>query len=130
MRDLKSREIQYSGRETKGFEPAVGKHIAGLIGLLQRKYSSTATDYLPVDLAQKIQYFTLDAVCEVGFSKAPGYLANDEDLYDHVKINNSLFPVLILLSHFPWIAKAMHRWPMKDSLPKAGDKAGFGALMG
>lgn len=100
-----------------------------MIGLLERSYISTPTEYRPVEFAQKAMFFALDVTCELGFGSAPGYLVEDKDLYDYLAINDAFFPVIIVMSNFPWLARLTHRWPLKHSLPKAGDTFGFGALM-
>jgi hypothetical protein len=112
-----------------GFEEGIDKHVIGLIGLIERSFVSTPTDFRLVDFAQKSQFFALDVICEVGFGATPGFLSQDKDLFNYLEINNAFFPVLIILSHFQWLARLMHKWPMKYSLPKVGDKVGFGALM-
>jgi len=122
--------VKYSGREHGGFEPGIDKHIAELINLIERKYLSTPTQFRPIEFAHKSQYFALDVISELGFGAALGFLSQDKDLYDYLEINDSYFPVLVLLSNMPWLGRLMHRWPLSCMLPKEGDRVGFGRLMG
>jgi cytochrome P450 len=50
----------YSGKENLSLEPDIDEHVQQLLKLIRSKYLSTATRCKPMDLASKIQYFTLD----------------------------------------------------------------------
>lgn len=50
----------YSGKENPGLEPDIDEHLRELLHLIRSNYLSTSTQYKPMDLGSKIQYFTLD----------------------------------------------------------------------
>jgi cytochrome P450 len=50
----------YSGKENTALESDIDEHLQQLLELIRSKYLSTTTQYQPMDLGSKIQYFTLD----------------------------------------------------------------------
>ena len=111
-------------------EHTIEKQVAKLIGLIKSKYVSTNTDYRPVDLAQKLQFFTLDVISDLAFGQPLGYLEHDSDPYDYVDAMDASMPVLASLGNVPWLANLFHSAPMRRFLPSQKDKGGFGALIG
>lgn len=83
-----------------------------------------------MDMASKSTYFALDVISELGFGTPYGFLKEDRDLYQYVSTKDAFFPVMITMGNVPWLATLMHSWPLNLGLPKSGDSAGFGALMG
>ncbi|WDK16956.1 cytochrome P450 [Colletotrichum graminicola] len=71
----------YSGRENPGLEESVDSHVSDLIRLIRSKYTSTEAASRPMDLAQKIQYLTLDVISDISFGKAFGDLRVDDDVF-------------------------------------------------
>lgn len=97
--------------------------------LLGRKYVSTAHHTKPFDLAEKTQFFTLDAIGDISLGAPFGYLTNDEDLFDYNRINAGSLVVMNIVSVLPWLTKIVHQWPLRLTLPREGDHVGFGRLM-
>ncbi|KAF3048328.1 hypothetical protein E8E12_011693 [Didymella heteroderae] len=64
----------YSGKENESMELSIENQVANLVKLLKSAYTSNDVDYCPVDLAQKLQYFTLDVISDLAFGKPLGYL--------------------------------------------------------
>ncbi|KAK7430183.1 hypothetical protein QQZ08_003368 [Neonectria magnoliae] len=123
---------EYSGKENEGFgfEPGMDRQLLNFLALLDRKYISTDAATRPVDLAEKTQFFALDAIGDVSLGEPFGYLARDEDLYNYNEINASSLPVMNVVSALPWLTQVVHRWPLCLVLPREGDQVGFGRLMG
>ncbi|KAH6900409.1 cytochrome P450 [Thelonectria olida] len=122
----------YSGKENEGFgfESGMDRQLLNFIKLLDRKYISSDAETRLVDLAEKTQFFALDAIGDVSLGKPFGYLERDEDLYNYNKINTSSLPVMNVVSVLPWLTQIVHRWPLCLLLPREGDQVGFGRLMG
>lgn len=99
------------------------------IDLINRKYISMASETRRMDLAEKTQFFALDAIGDISFGKPFGYLAQDEDLYNYNEINASSLPVMNVVSVLPWLTTLVHTWPLRLLLPSEGDRVGFGRLM-
>jgi hypothetical protein len=53
---------------------------------------------MPVDLAQKIQYLTLDVIGSVGFVQPFGDLKADADLYDYLQSREQGLAIIRFLS--------------------------------
>jgi hypothetical protein len=110
-------------------EAAIDEQIGILVELIERKYISTGTDYRPMDLGQKAQFFTLDVISWLAFGKAFGYLVQDGDVFDYIKITNSYVPVMLLMTNVPWLARLTHTRLFRGLLPKESDKLGFGPFI-
>ncbi|KAH7203195.1 cytochrome P450 [Fusarium oxysporum] len=120
----------YSGKENESLERTIDEHIAKLINLLETKYLSTDKDYRPVDFAQKIQFFTLDVISDLAFGQAFGYMEQDDDVFDFIKITKSYFPVTLIMANIPSLVSLLHSKLFSGALPKESDKLGFGAFIG
>ncbi|KDN64066.1 putative cytochrome P450 [Colletotrichum sublineola] len=72
---------KYSGRENLGLEDSIDSHVSDLIDLIRSKYISTEAASKPMDLAQKVQYLTLDVISDISFGKAFGDLRADDDMF-------------------------------------------------
>jgi hypothetical protein len=99
-------------------ETTIETHIAKLVKLLETKYLSVAKSYRPVDFALKTQFFTLDVISDLSFGKPFGYIDQDGDVFDYIKITSSLIPALTVLSNIPTLAKVLHSRLFRSSLPK------------
>lgn len=104
--------------------------MARFVKLLETKYLSTNSEYKPVDFAPKTQFFTLDVISEIAFGKAFGNLEADKDTAEYIKTTEALFPMLVLLGAFPWMAHVFFSRPFKGMLPTDRDAIGMGKLMG
>lgn len=111
-------------------ERTIDIQVANLAKLLRSKYVSTNTDYRPVDLAQKLQYFTLDVISDLAFGMPLGYLQHDADPYDYIEAMDASMPVLASLGNVPWLANLFHSPLLRRFLPSEKDKGGFGAVIG
>jgi cytochrome P450 len=120
----------YSGKENPSMEGTVDMHIARLISLLENKYISTNHSYRPVDFAQKIQFFTLDVISDLAFGQPFGYVEQDQDVFDFIKITRSFFPVTLVMANIPAVVSLLHSRLFSGLLPKESDKFGFGAFIG
>ncbi|RTE80588.1 hypothetical protein BHE90_004925 [Fusarium euwallaceae] len=120
----------YSGKENESLERTVDAHIARLIDLIETKYLSTSREYRPADFAQKIQYFTLDVISDLAFGQPFGYVDQDDDVFDFIKITRSFFPVTLVIANIPSLVSLLHSRLFRGLLPKESDKFGFGAFIG
>ena len=77
-----------------------------------------------------MQYFALDAICELALGEQLGFLKHNSDRYRYLEMNDAFFPVLSVLLTVPWVDRLMRVWPFNLALPRDGDAVGFGMLMG
>ncbi|WDK10806.1 cytochrome P450 [Colletotrichum graminicola] len=124
--------FQYAAKENEGFgfETGIDRQLMNFIRLIDQHYVSTDSDFRPLDLAEKTQFFALDAIGDVSFGGPFGFLATDRDLFRYIEINESSLPVMNVVSVLPWLGRLVHRWPFRLMLPSEGDQLGFGRLMG
>jgi len=111
-------------------EHTIDENIARLVHLLESKYVSKGTDYRPVDLAQKSQYFTLDVISHLAFGRPFGFLENDRDQYDYIKITDSMMPFMAVVADLPIVTALLQSPLCRGLMPKSTDPLGFGAFIG
>lgn len=111
-------------------EHTIDQHITRLISLIEDKYLSTHGQYHPVDIARKVQYFTLDVISDLAFGQAFGYMERDDDVFDFIKITRSFFPITLVMANIPFVVTLLHSPLFRGLLPKGSDPVGFGAFIG
>ncbi|KAH8130480.1 hypothetical protein FP744_10007095 [Trichoderma asperellum] len=121
----------FSGKANEGysFEAAMNRQLLSFIDQLERKYVTSGSDVRPFDMAEKTQFFALDAIGDISLGQPFGYLDKDEDLYQYNEINTTSLPLMNVVSVMPALANIVHTWPLRLLLPKEGDQVGFGRLM-
>jgi hypothetical protein len=110
-------------------EGTIDRQIRQLIDLVETKYMSTNRNHRPVDFALISQYFTLDAVSDLAFGQAFGYMERNDDLFDFIKITRSYFLISIVIAAMPELVNVLHSPIFRRFLPKEGDALGFGAFI-
>jgi hypothetical protein len=120
----------YSGKENDHLEHSIDSNITKFVKLVESKYLSTDTAYKPVDFAPKSQFFTLDVISDIAFGNSFGNLEADKDVFSYIKATEEIFPMMILLGTFPWLAQVFFTRPFKSLLPSDTDTVGMGKLMG
>ncbi|KAK2012105.1 cytochrome P450 [Colletotrichum eremochloae] len=119
----------YSGRENFDLEPTIDQRLEELISLIRSKYLSSTAKTVPMDMAKKIQYFTLDVISSVGLGKAFGMLQSDSDVDDYLKsAEEGLSAVSLGVAlGIIWIAQAPIIGKLIAPLPT--DNNGFGKMI-
>lgn len=80
----------YAGRENPELEKDVDAQLNSWVSLIREKYISKEGDLKPMDVAIHAQYFTLDVITSLAYGKAFGYLAQNKDVFDYIKIADQL----------------------------------------
>ncbi|KAK0630500.1 cytochrome P450 [Bombardia bombarda] len=120
----------YTARVSGGFEHSIDRGVVALIDLIERKYVASGSKFLPMDFAQKAHFYALDSLGEVAYSKTLGFLTNDKDMNDIMKINEATLPIMFVFNDYPFLLRIARTWPFNYLLPRDGDQNGFGAVMG
>jgi len=120
----------YGGKDVDNLQEQIDKQVAGLVTLLESKYLSTKADYRPVDLARKVQYFTLDVISALAFGKELGYLAADEDLHSYIKTTESTLPIMLATALVPWLLNMIQSPRLKPLIPNVRNIVGIGTVIG
>jgi len=117
----------YSGKEVEGAEEKVDAEVLSLVHLLESRYISHNKAF---DFGRKAQYLTTDVVAHITFGKPFGFLSTDSDVYSYISIIEKQLPIMGMMLNFPESLKILN-WPFFNRLlPKVGDEAGMGKLMG
>jgi hypothetical protein len=82
-----------------------------------------------MDFARRAQFLTLDVIGQIAYSEPFGFLANDRDMHNFIHIMQESIPLAAALFIIPWLAKAIHHWPLKRLLPSEEDEIGMGRMM-
>lgn len=120
----------YGGKDVDDLHDQIDKQVAGLVSLLETKYLSTDTDFRPVDLARKVQYFTLDVISALAFGKELGYLAGDDDLHGYIKTTESTLPIMLATALVPWFLYTIQSPRLKWLIPNVRSIVGIGTVVG
>ncbi|KAK0707829.1 cytochrome P450 71A20 [Lasiosphaeris hirsuta] len=120
----------YGGKDVDNLHQLIDEQVAGLVSLLEDKYLSTKTEFKPVDLARKVQYFTLDVISALAFGKEFGYLKADADLFGYIETTESTLPIMLATAFMPWFLKIMQSPRFKWLIPNAREMVGIGNVMG
>ncbi|KAH6609564.1 cytochrome P450 [Trichoderma cornu-damae] len=119
----------YSGRENLDLESSIDRHVQGFLDLIRSKYVSTSAKIVPMDLAQKVQFFTLDVISGVGLGKAFGMLQSDSDVEGYVLCSEEGLETLNygMALGLNWVAQTPFIGRFISPSPK--DSKGFGRMM-
>ncbi|KAK0644111.1 cytochrome P450 86A1 [Cercophora newfieldiana] len=120
----------YGGKDVEDLHQQIDKQVAGLVTLLETKYLSTKTTSKPVDLARKVQYFTLDVISALAFGKELGYLASDKDLFDYIQTTESTLPIMLATAFMPTLLATIQSPRLKWLIPDVRNMAGIGSVLG
>ena len=122
--------VQYSGKENLSMESSIETQIAKLVELIETKYLSSGQDHRPMDWGLKAQYFTLDVISDLAWGRPMGFLEQDTDVYDYIKITMESVRVMLFVSTYPTLTRILQSPFMRSILPKETDRVGFGPLIG
>lgn len=121
----------YAGKENPHLESEIDDIVTALVSFIETKYISTSADLKPMDLAQKIQFFTLDVITKVAYGKEFGYISRDEDVHGYIKTLDELIPTLTTFAAMPIVMDLMNaKWVRKLAIPSPLDTTGMGKFMG
>jgi len=118
----------YSGKEVDGVEARVDKNILALVeDLIGTRYVDRNKIF---DFGRKAQYFTLDVISDLAYGEAFGFMREDADVHNYIKITEEQFSMLLALTIYPWIIGVLSSKWLKRLLPGDEDPYGFGKFMG
>ena len=84
-----------------------------------------------MDWAHVAQYFTMDVLTDIAFSRPLGYLKQSADLHGCIKTVRAYMPVLELQTNIPVINTILGNPVLRKLMaPTAKDRFGMGKMMG
>lgn len=85
----------------------------------------------PIDLARAAQFWSLDVITSIALGEPFGYLAEDRDMYDFIKIIQGELPLATLCSSTPTLGSLVFGSGLVTLIgPGPKDETGRGKLMG
>jgi len=120
----------YAGRENPNLEKDVDDQISAWVSLIRKKYISTGDSLKPMDIALHTQFFTLDVITSLAYGEAFGYLAQDEDLFDYIKMADKLVSTVATIMGVAPIQNFLY-WSgiIFKVAPSQNDPNGLGKMM-
>lgn len=110
-------------------EESVNERLEDFLNLIRTKYVSSDREIIPMDLATKVQFFTLDVISSIGLGKAFGMLQRDQDVDNYLQSSEEGLTIgnNALAMGFSWITQA----PLigRFIAPSPKDNNGFGKMM-
>lgn len=119
----------YNGKDVDNLHEIIDQQVLGFVHLLESKYLSTDGSYKPVDLARKVQYFTLDVISALAFGKKLGYLEADRDAFHYIETTEKTVPFLMVTALMPWALDIIQSPKLKRLIPDARNMVGIGTVM-
>ncbi|KAK2036358.1 cytochrome P450 [Colletotrichum somersetense] len=111
----------YLGKKVENLKAKVDKNILQLINLV---YSYVSEDK-PFDFGLKAQYFTLDVITDLAFSKPFGDLASDSDVYEYIHTAEKNMPNVVVTAVLPWLLALLSSPLFRCLLPSDKDAIGL-----
>lgn len=122
---------KYAGKDNPNLETSINDRILDLVNLIETSYLSTNGTCKPMDWAHIAQYFTMDVLTDVAFSRPLGYLKQNADLHGYIKTVRAYMPILELQTNIPLINTILgSKFVRKMMAPTASDRLGMGKMMG
>ncbi|KFY37707.1 hypothetical protein V494_04641 [Pseudogymnoascus sp. VKM F-4513 (FW-928)] len=121
----------YTGKTNAFLESTIDSHVLNLVRLVRSKYLSSSAEFIPMDMAKKAAFLTMDVITDIAFRQSFGNLVDDHDTHRYIQSTEEMLPVMITLTsipalsaffQFPWVAKLFS--------PNDKDATGVGKLIG
>ncbi|TPX14017.1 uncharacterized protein E0L32_000411 [Thyridium curvatum] len=121
----------YSGKENPALEMEIDDVMGQVKALIRRKYLSQGRTLKPLDLGSLCQHFTLDSITRIAFGEEFGFVREDGDVHNYMKIVEDIAPFMQVAADVPILASIMSSpIVLKLAGPSTKDKMGIGKLMG
>ncbi|WYZ43292.1 hypothetical protein EsH8_VI_000991 [Colletotrichum jinshuiense] len=119
----------YSGKDVDGLHKLIDEQVAGLVDLLETRHLSTDDTFKPVDLARKVQFFTLDVISSLAFGDKLGYLEADDDKLRYIETTEKTVPFLLAAALMPSLTYVLQSPRLKWLMPNTKNLVGIGTVM-
>jgi hypothetical protein len=117
---------QYAGKGTADFESCIDTGLGKWLASVEQRYADKDVD---MDLGRQAHFATLDTLGEIAFGQPLGFVENNADQGNFLKINEAMLPILLTISNYSPVFKLTTIWPFKYLLPRVGDAVGLGAVL-
>ncbi len=98
----------YSGKDNPRLEQDLDECVLDFVGLIRKKYVTPEKDEpIKMELARKVQYFTVDTITQLSFSGKFHDLRDDKDHLGYLEEVESLFPSIFCTSVLPELMQVL-----------------------
>ncbi|KAL5877151.1 hypothetical protein ACKVWC_006309 [Pyricularia oryzae] len=125
----------YGGKDVDGVHEIIDEQISLFVRLLEDKYlsvdgkDSKGKSFLPVDLARKVQFLTLDIISSLAFGESFGNLVADDDALGYISTTEKSMPMLMFVTLVPWLTAVWQSPRLRWAFPDARKMVGIGDVM-
>ncbi|KUJ12538.1 cytochrome P450 [Mollisia scopiformis] len=120
----------YAGKDNMSLESSIDVHVMDMVHLIENHFLSIHGAYRPMDLARIAQYFTVDVLTDIAFSRPFNMLKNNDDIHDYIETVRSSLPVLQARANIPFIKTFLEIGFLRRILPTTTqDKFGMGTML-
>ncbi|KAF8848009.1 putative benzoate 4-monooxygenase cytochrome P450 [Acephala macrosclerotiorum] len=124
----------YAGKDIQGLEAAVDERINEFIESIEQRWISQPGMTIPLDIARRLQFLTIDTITHLCFGKPMGFVNSDTDKFDFIATIQTQLPiaqhftVILVLNNVLRFVAAL---PLLRRLvvPSSRDKSGIGKIM-
>lgn len=109
-------------------EESIDRQLAILVKVINERFVKTNS---PFDFARIVEYFPLDVISDIAFGGGFGFLAENSDKFDYIKMTEETLPFAVLVGILPSLNKILQiKILNKLFMPSVKDKLGLGKIMG
>ena len=120
----------YSGKENTTLESDIDGCVREFIEMIEQLYLSTEEKKIPMELAEKAQFFTSDVMSKLAFDAKFHDLRDNNDNFGYIKEVNATIPLLFYATLFPEIVDFATRTGLLQLMsPKEGGKLGLSKVL-
>ncbi|KAI9796326.1 MAG: hypothetical protein M1835_004317 [Candelina submexicana] len=125
----------YGGKGIADLELNVDARLREWISIIDRDWASRPGETKRFDIGRSIQYLTMDVISHLSFGEPLGFVKNQKDMHDFLKILESRLPVVEQFSVLTEFTSVLTRvsqiaFLKKWIIPSAKDKTGLGRILG
>ncbi|KAF2174256.1 hypothetical protein M409DRAFT_16520 [Zasmidium cellare ATCC 36951] len=115
----------YSGKEVPGVEAIIDKSVTEFVELVQQ-YVSTREVFRPMDLSEKVNFFTLDVISALAFGEPFDNLRDDKDNPGIIGDTQRSITLLAIFHELPYVYLFLEKTGLLERLQAfLGDDFGF-----
>ncbi|KND88036.1 Pisatin demethylase [Tolypocladium ophioglossoides CBS 100239] len=118
----------YGGKDVDNLHQLIDEQVKNLTNLIDKHLSENGGSRV-IDLAEKIQYFSLDVISSLAFGKAFGYMEADQDKFRYIETTGKTVYILVSTTLIPGVITMLQSPYLKWIIPSVKDMGGIGEVI-
>ncbi|KAJ6441509.1 benzoate 4-monooxygenase cytochrome P450 [Purpureocillium lavendulum] len=118
----------YGGKDVDHVHDLIDEQVTNLVSLIDKQLSDTDKRGV-IDLAEKIQYFSLDVISSLAFGKTFGYMAMNKDRFGYIEMAGKTVYILVSTTLIPGVISLMQSPYLSWLVPSVKDMGGIGDII-